>query len=123
MLEQMSFLNNELCEKAAQDFGTPVYIYSQAEIKKSCSEVLAFPNAFGLTVRYALKANPLKAFLKIADSLGVHFDASSEFEAARCLAAGIAPEKIQLTAQQFPEKYLHLLKMVRCASMLVLFIS
>ena len=108
MLEQMSFLNNDLCEKAAQEFGTPVYIYSQAAIEKSCSEVLAFPNAFGLTVRYALKANPLKAFLKIADSMGVHFDASSEYEAARCLAVGIAPEKIQLTAQQFPQKYLHL---------------
>ncbi|MCM8528818.1 MAG: diaminopimelate decarboxylase, partial [Lentisphaeraceae bacterium] len=104
----MSFLDKKLSLAAAQEFGTPLYIYSQEAIEKSCSEVLAFPNAFGLTVRYALKANPLKAFLKIADNLGVHFDASSEYEAARCLAAGIAPEKIQLTAQQFPEKYLQL---------------
>lgn len=108
MLEQLSFLDRELSFEAANQFGTPLYIYSQEAIKKACSEVLAFPSAFGLTVRYALKANPLKVFLKTVDSMGVCFDASSEYEAARCLAAGIAPEKIQLTAQQFPREYLHL---------------
>ena len=108
MLEQLSFLNRDLCFEAAEQFGSPLYIYSQQAIEKACSEVLAFPSAFGVTARYALKANPLKAFLKIADSMGVHFDASSEYEAARCLAAGIAPEKIQLTAQQFLKEYLHL---------------
>ena len=108
MLEQLSFLNKKLSFEAVEKFGTPLYIYSQQAIENACSEVLAFPNAFGLTVRYALKANPLRAFLKTADAMGVHFDASSEYEAARCLAAGIAPEKIQLTAQQFPSEYLHL---------------
>jgi diaminopimelate decarboxylase len=65
-----------------------------------------FPNAFGLTVRYALKANPLTAFLKIAEKAGLHFDASSEFEAYRCLQVGIPGEKIQVTAQQFPKTHL-----------------
>ena len=108
MLEQLSFLNDKQCFDASEKFGTPLFIYSEAQIKKACREVLAFPNAYGLTVRYAIKANPLKSFIQIADSLGVHFDASSEFEVARILAAGISPEKIQLTAQQFPEKYLNL---------------
>lgn len=108
MLEELKFLNSELCQKAADEFGTPLYIYSREAIETYCSNVMSFPNAYGLTVRYAVKANPLKVFLKIADSLGVHFDASSEYEVARCLAAGISPEKIQLTAQQFPSEYLHL---------------
>ena len=108
MLEELRFLNKDLCFAAADEFGAPVYIYSREVIESYCKDVLNFPNAFGLTARYAIKANPLRVFLKIADSLGVHFDASSEYEVARCLAAGIAPEKIQLTAQQFPSEYLHL---------------
>jgi len=108
MLEQLKFLNSDLCFRAAEEFGDPLYVYSRDVIEKACSEVRSFPNAFGLTPRYAIKANPLSVFLKIADSMGIHFDASSEYEVARCLAAGIAPEKIQLTAQQFPSEYLHL---------------
>jgi diaminopimelate decarboxylase len=108
MLEKLRFLNSDLCQEAVEEFGLPLYIYSREVIEDYCSDVMNFPNAYGLTVRYALKANPLKVFLKIADSMGVHFDASSEYEVARCLAAGISPEKIQLTAQQFPSEYLHL---------------
>ena len=108
MLEKLRFLNGDLCYKAVEEFGLPLYIYSREVIEKYCADVMSFPNAYGLTVRYALKANPLKVFLRIADSMGVHFDASSEYEVARCLAAGISPEKIQLTAQQFPSEYLHL---------------
>ncbi|NQZ57076.1 MAG: diaminopimelate decarboxylase, partial [Lentisphaeraceae bacterium] len=108
MLEKLNFLSEDQCRIAADRFETPLYIYSQDKIQQACREALAFPNAFGLTVRYALKANPLSTFLKIADKEGVHFDASSEFELARCLELGISPEKIQLTSQQFPNSYISL---------------
>ena len=105
MLEPLSFLTKDQCFAASEQYGTPLYIYSHDRIVKACQEVLAFPAAYGLTARYALKANPLAAFLKIVDQTGIHFDASSEYEALRCLKLGIAPEKIQLTAQQLPTRF------------------
>jgi diaminopimelate decarboxylase len=105
MNESLSFLTEQQCFKASEEYGTPLYIYSYEKIEQACREVLDFPAAYGLTVRYALKANPLSVFLKIAERAGVHFDASSEYEAFRCLELGIDPEKIQLTAQQLPVKF------------------
>lgn len=99
-------LTSEQYHNAANEFDTPFYLYSQSAIEKACKDVMSFPNAFGLTARYALKANPLKAFLKIAERAGLHFDASSEYEVYRCLQLGIPGEKIQLTAQQFPKKHI-----------------
>ncbi len=105
-MESLNFLTPELAQQAADTLGTPVYIYSRDTIEQRCQEVLNFPNAYGFNARYALKANPHLAVLKLIDRMGLHFDASSEFEAMRCLHAGIPAEKIQLTGQQFPRKHL-----------------
>ena len=64
-----------------------------------------FPNAFGLTVRFAMKACPNASVLQLFESLGLHFDASSGWEAERALRAGIAPEKISLATQEMPENF------------------
>ena len=105
-METLNFLTSELISQAVDNVGTPVYVYSRETIEKRCSEVAAFPNAYGFNARYALKANPHLAILKVVESMGLHFDASSEFEVMRCLHAGIPGEKIQLTGQQFPRKHL-----------------
>ena len=105
-METLNFLTPEIISQAVDQVGSPVYVYSRETIEKRCSEVSAFPNAFGLNARYALKANPHLAILKVIESMGLHFDASSEFEVMRCLHAGIPGEKIQLTGQQFPRKHL-----------------
>lgn len=105
-MEKLNFLTPELISKAIDVVGSPAYVYCKETIEKRCSEVAAFPNAFGFNARYALKANPHLAILKIIESMGLHFDASSEYEVMRCLHAGIPGEKIQLTSQQFPRKHL-----------------
>ena len=105
-METLHLLDSQQYSRAANEFSTPFYIYSEEVIERACREAMSFPHAFGLTVRYALKSNPLTAFLKIAERAGLHFDASSEYEAYRCLKVGIPAEKIQLTAQQFPKKHL-----------------
>jgi diaminopimelate decarboxylase len=46
-----------------------------------------------------MKANPNPAILAIFRDLGLHVDASSEFEVLRALRAGFTPESIQLTSQ------------------------
>ena len=42
--------------------GTPLYAYSLDKLDKFSDDCLAFPNAYGLTVRYAMKACPNAPF-------------------------------------------------------------
>ena len=87
----------------AERFGTPLYVYDEARLRASAEAVLAFPNAYGLTARYAMKACPNKNILSLFDSMGLHIDASSGHEVRRAVAVGIAPEKISLSAQEIPQ--------------------
>jgi diaminopimelate decarboxylase len=80
-------------------FGTPCYVYDRVTAEQAADRSLAFPNAFGLTVRYAMKANPNRALLEIFRDKGLDIDASSDFEVERALRAGFAPERIMLTSQ------------------------
>merc|ERR1719420_1642738 len=60
-----NFLTPELaksCIEAAS--GTPLYAYSLDALASSADACLAFPNAYGLTVRYAMKACPNGSILK-----------------------------------------------------------
>ena len=97
-----SYLPNnytQLVEIATQ-YGTPTYIFDEQILKQNCQRVLAMPNAFGLTVRYAMKANANRALLQLITSTGVQIDASSLNEVKRAIAAGIPKHKIQLTTQE-----------------------
>jgi len=102
-VDSLKFLNPEQVRRIAQKFGTPVFVYDEATLVQLAKEVLNFPNRYGLTVRYAMKALPNAAILKLFDSLGLHIDASSGMEVERALLAGILPEKLQLATQEMPE--------------------
>jgi diaminopimelate decarboxylase len=103
-MEKLKFLTPAQIGKVSQAFGTPVYVYDERTLKNQAAKVLAFPNAFGLTARYAMKASPNAAVLRIFDACGLHFDASSGWECDRAIKAGIAPEKISLSTQEMPSK-------------------
>lgn len=100
--EQPKFLNWQTAKKIADKFSTPCYVYDESSLVKQAKAALAFPNAFGLTVRYAMKASSNAAILKLFDSLGLHIDASGEYEVERAIRAGIAPARISLSSQQLP---------------------
>lgn len=85
--------------------GTPVYLYDEAKLRAAAARVLAFPHAYGLTVRYAMKANPNAAILRLFESLGLSFDASSGHEVARLLHAGIGTSHISLSTQELPANF------------------
>jgi diaminopimelate decarboxylase len=108
VIEQLNFLTRESVLAIREQFGTPVYVYDESRLRAQAAEALAFPSPFGLTVRYAIKANPNAAFLRILDQLGLHFDASSGFEARRAMKAGVAADKISLSAQEMPDDFLAL---------------
>lgn len=93
------FLTPAQAAEVRDRFGTPCYVYDRATLEAQARAVLAFPNAFGITARFAMKANPNHAILTLFRELGLHIDASSDHEVERALAVGFAPGEIQLTSQ------------------------
>lgn len=102
MTEKAKFLNYRKADAIAKKYSTPCYVYDEKLLEKQARTALKFPNAFGLTVRYAMKAASNAAILKLFNSLGLHMDASSAYEAERAMLAGIPPEKISLSSQELP---------------------
>ena len=96
-------VDSEKAQSLAETFGTPIYLYDEARMRSAAEAVLAFPNAYGLTARFAMKSSPNKSILQLFDSLGLHIDASSGHEVKRAIHAGIDPSKISLSAQEIPE--------------------
>ncbi len=102
-LEPLRFLTPAQAADVRARHGTPAYVYDQATLRRNAHACLAFPNAYGLTVRFAMKACPNASVLQFFASLGLHFDASSGWEAERALRAGISAQKISLATQELPE--------------------
>lgn len=109
-MEQPKFPDGKTAKKIAAKFETPCYVYDEASLVKQAKAALAFPNAFGLTVRYAMKAASNAAILKLFDKLGLHIDASSAFEVERAIRAGIDPTHISLSSQQLPKNLKEIVK-------------
>lgn len=91
-------------------WGTPVFVYDEITLRRNASAVLAFPSAFGLTARYAMKALPNRTVLRLFHGMGLHVDASSGFEARRALMAGIPGSHIRITAQECPADLIDLVR-------------
>jgi diaminopimelate decarboxylase len=99
-LEKLKFLSPGEIREVAERFGTPVFVYDERSIRDKLQELGRLPNGFGLTVRYSLKACPSAAIIRLFDTLGARFDASSVWEVLRAVRIGVTPEKILLTAQE-----------------------
>ena len=102
-MEKLSFLSEDQIRVVQQQFGTPTFVYDQKTLEAQAQKALAFPNAYGLTARYAMKACPSAAVIRILNRAGLHIDASSGYEALRAMRAGVPAEHIQITAQQLPD--------------------
>ncbi|MDP6040002.1 MAG: diaminopimelate decarboxylase, partial [Candidatus Latescibacteria bacterium] len=102
-MEQLLFLDEDQVREIRAKYGSPVYVYDQRTLEAQAEAVLNFPNAFGLTARYAMKALPNSAVIRILTKKGLHIDASSGYEAERAMRAGVPGDHIQLTAQQVPD--------------------
>jgi diaminopimelate decarboxylase len=105
IIPQPRFLDYITAKNVVENFGSPVYIYDQSILEANAAAVLNFPNAFGLTARYAMKAAPNVAILKLFAELGLHIDASSGHEVHRAMAAGIPADKISLSTQELPADF------------------
>jgi diaminopimelate decarboxylase len=93
------FLTRAEAAEVRERFGTPCFVYDRATLEAAARSALAFPHAFGFTLRYAMKANSSLAILRLFRALGLRIDASSDPEVERALRAGFGPADIQLTSQ------------------------
>ena len=93
-MDFFQYKNNQLMaenlpvKQLAEQFGTPLYIYSKATLERHWH---AFDNAFGEhphLVCFAVKSNPNIAILNIMAKLGSGFDIVSQGELERVLVAG-----------------------------------
>jgi diaminopimelate decarboxylase len=96
----LTFSSDLQLAEIAKKFGTPILVHDEKSYIRYGNEALAVPNAFGVTIRYAMKANSHSAILRLFDRMGIAIDASSFYEVKRALSAGIAPDKIKLTGQE-----------------------
>jgi diaminopimelate decarboxylase len=107
-----NFLTPELAQSCIEiASGTPLYAYSLTALSESANDCLAFPNAYGLTVRYAMKACPNGTVLRYFLSRGINIDASSGYEVRRAMDMGVPPEKISLSSQELPSDFAELVEL------------
>ncbi len=109
-METLSFLTEDVVRSIGEEFATPTYVYDERALREQGRKALDFPNAFGLTVRYAMKALSNANIVRLFTGMRIHIDASSGFEAQRAMLAGVEPGTIQITAQQVPENLDELLE-------------
>lgn len=100
MTFRTNFLSPEKASEYMRNNRSPLYVYSRDKIAEQAKGALALSVPYGLTVRYAMKANPHSAILETIRENGVKIDASSAYEIDKALAAGFEPADILLTSQQ-----------------------
>tara|TARA_B110000037_G_scaffold143954_1_gene162717 strand:- start:3539 stop:4831 length:1293 start_codon:yes stop_codon:yes gene_type:complete len=98
-------LSYEEAEQISHRMGTPTYLYDEGILKGAAEQFLEMPNAYGLTVRYAMKASPNASILRLFESMGLSFDASTGHEVERLLHAGVGTTHISISTQELPDNF------------------
>jgi diaminopimelate decarboxylase len=91
--------NMLMCEEVpfaelAEEYGTPLYVYSKSRILENFRSMKAAFGEPGHTICYALKANSNPALLKVFAEEGAGADIVSAGELYLALKAGFSPDKI-----------------------------
>lgn len=94
------YLGENEATKVAQEYRTPLFVYSKKQILSNFSTLLkAFTDKTSLVIRlyYAMKANSHQEILKILKDAGALIDAVSPGEVRDALRAGFPGKKIFFT--------------------------
>lgn len=98
-------LSYEEADQISHRMGTPAYLYDEVFLRAAAEEFLAMPHAYGLRLRYAMKASPNAFILRLFESMGLSFDASSGYEVERLLHAGVGTTRISISTQELPDEF------------------
>jgi len=107
MSDTLRFLTYEELDEIQMEYGTPCFVYDEETLRCNAKEVMSFPNAFGLFPRYAMKAAPTAAILRIFNDEGLGIDASSVYEVERAVRAGFGTESISLSTQELSDDFIY----------------
>ena len=91
------FLENTALNDLAKRFGTPLYVYSQAQLLADWAAWQYPTDERNIHVCYAVKACSNLSVLRLFAERGAFFDTVSEGEIARALAAGAPSSSISAT--------------------------
>ncbi len=92
-------LNESLIRELAHKYHTPLYIFSEKEIRKQCQQLKSAISYENKKIRYACKALSLQAILKIVRSEGFDIDVVSLNEVKRAQRAGYNADEILYTGE------------------------
>lgn len=102
-MNRFRYVENDLyCEEVKlselmEEFGTPLYVYSKAQLLENLNCILTALQTWNASVCYALKANANLTILRTLAEAGAGADVASEGELYLALKVGFAPEKIVFT--------------------------
>jgi diaminopimelate decarboxylase len=104
----MDNFTDEQLRTLAAEHGTPLFVYSRSALSERAAKLTELDLPFGLTPRYAVKANTHPDIIKQFFEAGLHFDASSDYEVYELLKQGIPGSSISLSSQQPTNHHLEL---------------
>lgn len=93
-IKEYDFFNGNNPEKLAKEYGTPLYVYNEKNIREHLRSVKGVITDFPFTANYSMKANSNLSILQIVLSEGVNCDAMSEGEIRLLMKAGFPKERI-----------------------------
>lgn len=100
-------IENKEATQWAQELGTPVFIYSRAQILSNYRTLLQYFRAhtsLEIRIHYAMKANPNHDLLKTLNQAGAWIDAVSPEEVVRALGVGFEGRQILFTGTSLSTK-------------------
>lgn len=101
-MQLYQYENNELfmagfsLKELAQEYGTPLYVYSADKIRANFAKFKVALDSYSLNanIYYAVKANSNLSIIKLLSDLGSGFDIVSIGELKRIIAAGASTQKV-----------------------------
>ncbi len=92
--EAENFFKNTNPKKLIEEYGSPLYVYSEEIFRKRCREMTSLVDYDNFKVTYSMKANSNLTLLRIAREEGLHADAMSPGEMFFLEKAGFKPDEI-----------------------------
>lgn len=100
---EKKFFGNTSPVLLTEKFGTPLYLYNENILRKSCRDLKGLISYSNFTVNYSPKANSNLELLKIVRSEGLRVDAMSPGEIYVNMLAGYKPEEILFISNNVSE--------------------
>lgn len=97
-------INQEVFERIGEEFGTPVYVYEEENIRRQLDSLEQGITYYPKRILYAVKANFNSHILRILKEGGVGIDAVSPGEIALALRVGFLPKDILFTGNNITDE-------------------